>query len=436
MRGFSLFLHVLPHSLYAPLTGYLTDYLLGRAPMTKRRRTKGSGSIYVRKDGRVVGQYEVNGKQRYIYGASKQKVAAKLAKAIADRDNGLVYDSEKLSTAQHLDNWLQATRDTVRIGTWKQYETIVRLHIKPTLGRIRLNKLNPLQVQTLYRERLDAGLSARRVRYVHVTIHKALKDAVRWQLIPRNVADAVAPPRPSNPEINPLNAQQTKTLLTAAEGDRLYALYVLAVTTGMRIGEMFGLKWSDVDLGRGTLQVRRTVAADGAINPPKTARSRRTIRLTKLAIRALRQHEQKAEWVFASAAGTPIGICNFHKNSWKPLLKRAGLPHKRAHDLRHTAATLMLSRGVPVKVVSEMLGHANVSTTLSIYLTFSRQCRTMRRESWTTFWEVSDALGAVLSGSVGAGNVSPIVPCSMFAPRRCSACRALVQNGYASVNVR
>lgn len=156
-------------------------------------------------------------------------------------------------------------------------------------------------------------------------------------------------------------------LLAAASGDRLEALYVLAVTTGMRIGEMFGLKWSDVDLEVGTVQVRRTVAADGAINPPKTNSSKRTIRLSKLASLALRRHPRTAEWVFPSAAGTPIGICNFHKNSWKRLLKRAGLPPTRFHDLRHAAATLMLSRGVPVKVVSEMLGHADVSTTLSIY---------------------------------------------------------------------
>jgi integrase len=256
--------------------------------MTKRR-IKGSGSIYVRKDGRIVGQYEVNGKQRYLYGTTKQDVAAKLTKAIADRDIRLVYDSENLTTAQYLDNWLQATKDTVRLGTWKQYEMIVRLHIKPTLGRVRLDKLNPIQVQTLYRERLDAGLSPRRVQYIHVTIHKALRDAVRWQLVPRNVADAVTPPRSIKKEITPLSTKQVKVLLAAARGDRLEALYVLAVTTGMRIGEMFGLKWTDVDLEAGTLQVRRTVAADGAVTPPKTTGSRRTIRLSKLAIHTLRK---------------------------------------------------------------------------------------------------------------------------------------------------
>jgi integrase len=312
-----------------------------------------------------VGQYEVNGKTRYIYGKDETEVANRVAEAIKNRDSGI--DSENMTVGGYLDRWLTAIRDTIRVGTWKQYEMIVRLHIKPSLGSVRLEKLNALQVQSFYRERLDAGLSPRRVQYVHVTVRKALKDAVRWRLVPYNVADAVTPPRPTKPEITPLTAEQVKMLLAAARGRKLEALYIVAVTTGMRIGEMFGLKWSDVDLEAGVLRVRRTAAADGTVNAPKTSSSKRTVRLSGLAIRALSGHPRTAEWVFASAAGTPIGICNFHKNSWRPLLTRAGIPHRRVHDLRHTAATLMLSRGVPVKVVSEMLGHADVSTTLSIY---------------------------------------------------------------------
>jgi integrase len=241
----------------------------------KRRRTKGTGSVYTRKDGRVVGEYDVNGKTRYIYGRDEGEVAERVARAIKNRDAGI--DSENMTVAGYMDRWLTAIRDTVRVGTWKQYEMIVRLHIKPTLGNTKLEKLNALQIQSFYRERLDAGVSARRVQYAHVTIHKSLKDAVRWRLVPFNVADAVTPPRPNKPEIMPLSADQVKVLLAAARGDRLEALYILAVTTGMRIGEMFGLKWSDVDLEAGTVQVRRTVAADGTINPLKSSSGRRTI---------------------------------------------------------------------------------------------------------------------------------------------------------------
>jgi integrase len=164
-----------------------------------------------------------------------------------------------------------------------------------------------------------------------------------------------------------------RTLLDAARGDRLEALYVLAITTGMRQGELLGLQWRDIDLDAGTLCVNRSVY-DGAISPPKSSAGRRTIRLSKLAIAALRQHrlstakQRMSEWVFPSARGTTIGHQNLHNRSWKPLLKRAGLPHStRFHDLRHSCISLLLARDVAIKVVSELAGHADVSITLSVY---------------------------------------------------------------------
>lgn len=345
------------------------------------RRASGEGSVYRRADGRWCGQYVVESadgstKRRYVYGKTKGEASARLREAMAARDAGISHEGANLALGEYLDRWLEGIRDTVRDGTYKQYEQCVRLHLKPTLGGVRLGKLDALRLQALYRAKLDAGLSARRVRYVHVTVHKALKDAVRWRLVPHNAAAAATPPRVVRPEISPLDREQVGALLRAAEADPLEALYVVAVTTGMRIGEIFGLKWRDLDLdlADGTLRVRRTVFS-GAVNPPKTASGRRTIRLSGLALDALKRHGERrserrgreGDWVFASAAGTSIDICNFHKASWKPLLRRAGLPHARVHDLRHTAATLLLGRGVPVKVVSEMLGHADVSTTLSIY---------------------------------------------------------------------
>jgi integrase len=186
-------------------------------------------------------------------------------------------------------------------------------------------------------------------------------------------AEATTPPRPVRKEIKPLSREQARALLEAAKGDALHAFYVLAVTTGMRNGELLGLQWRDVDLDASTLQVRRTVF-NGVVSPPKTAAGNRTIRLTGLAGAALREHrlarakERISGWVFPSRAGTPLSVHNVHNRSWKPLLGRAGLPAStRMHDLRHTCATLLLSRGVPVKVVSEMLGHASVSITLGTY---------------------------------------------------------------------
>jgi integrase len=164
-----------------------------------------------------------------------------------------------------------------------------------------------------------------------------------------------------------------RSLLVAAKGDKLEALYVLAITTGMRQGELLGLMWKDIDLNARTLKVNRSVY-DGVISPPKTSAGRRTIRLSKLAIAALKQHKINAaklrisEWVFPNANGKTIGYQNLHNRSWKPLLRKAGLPHSiRFHDLRHSCISLLLARAVPVKVVSEMAGHADVSITLSAY---------------------------------------------------------------------
>jgi integrase len=337
--------------------------------MTKRRG-RDEGSIYRRKDGRWVAQYEANGKRRYIYGKTRKDVAQKLIKAIANREMGIVYDSQSLTVARYLDRWLDTVKDGVRTSSFRRYENMVRLHIKPHLGSVRLDKLNTLQLQDLYLDKLDEGLSARTVRYVHVTLNKALKDAVRWELVPRNVAQAAKPPRQHKKEITPLNKEQIKALFKAADGDALYALYVLAVTTGMRQGELLGLKRDDVDLVAGTLQVRRTVY-NGKVGAPKTSSGRRTIKLAQLAIRALTEHleaEKGSEWLFPNGKGTPISCQNLHNRSWKPLLTKAGLPRTtRFHDLRHTSATLLLMQNVNPKIVSEMLGHADVTITLNTY---------------------------------------------------------------------
>jgi integrase len=191
-----------------------------------------------------------------------------------------------------------------------------------------------------------------------------LKDAVRLQLLSRIMADAAIPPRPVKREIVPLEHEQMWALLDATRGDRREVLYILAITTGLRQGELRGLQWRDIDLDAGTLRVNRSVY-DGVISPPESSAVRRTA--------ALRQHrlstakQRTCEWV-PNSRGTTIGHQNLHNRSWKPLLKRAGLPHStRFHDLRHSCISLLLARGVPIKIVSELAGHADVSITLSVY---------------------------------------------------------------------
>jgi integrase len=265
-----------------------------------------------------VGEYvDANGKRRYVSGKTKTEVRAKLRKLLADRDEGIAYDSENLTVGAYLLRWLEAMKGTVKERTWERHEQVARLHLGPTLGNVRLERLNALQVQAVYGRELEAGMSPRSVEIVDATLHKSLKQAVGWTLIPRNVAEAATPPRPVGREITSLSREQARALLAAARGEPLYAFYVLAVTTGMRNGELLALQWKDVDLEDLTLRVRRSVF-NGVVSPPKTEAGSRTIRLTRMAVVALKEHRLAtaqhciSEWVFPSprtmvqcASGTP-----------------------------------------------------------------------------------------------------------------------------------
>lgn len=335
------------------------------------RRGNGEGSIYRRKDGLWVSQYSVQTglgkKTKYIYGKTRKEVATKLTTAIAERDAGVVFDSGSLRVGNYLDRWLDSVRDTVKDRTWQRHEEVMRLHLKPPLGKVRLDRLNAVQIQSLYRAKLNSGLSSRTVQIIHTTLRKALKQAVRWQLVPHNVAETVDPPRSPKKEIRPLSNEQVKVLLEAAEETKLYALYILAVTTGMRQGELLALRWNDLDFVTESLQIRRTIFG-GKISAPKTSNSKRSIRLTQPAIQALQRHQRQGEWIFSTRVGTPISCHNLHNRCWKPLLQKAGLPlDTRFHDLRHTFATLLLTKGVHPKIVQEMLGHSTISITLDTY---------------------------------------------------------------------
>jgi integrase len=354
------------------------------------KRGNGEGSISRRKDGLYMARYTVQTadgpKRRTIYGKkgeSREDVAAKLTKAMADRDGGITYDAGKLTVEEHLRRWLSdSVRDTVRQRTYERYESIVRVHLIPAIGRIKLKTLTPAHVRALYRAKLDAGLAPRSVLHIHRTLSKALKQATDDGLIPRNAAGLVKPPRPRREEIQPLDSEQVRALFETARGDRLEALYVVAVTTGMRRGELQGLKWEDLDLEAGTLQVRRTLSEPKGgwiFEAPKSGKGR-SIRLTRRAMSALREHRKRqleermgkaGLWsdhglVFPSAIGTPISGGNLNR-SFKVLLKRADLPAVRFHDLRHTCATLLLRQGVNPKFVQELLGHADISLTLNVY---------------------------------------------------------------------
>lgn len=349
------------------------------------KRANSEGSIARRKDGLWEARISLEGgKRKSFYAKTRQEAARKLAEAVRTRDKRLPVVGDGQSVGQYLVTWLEVTKASIRPRTWKRYEQFVRVHLVPILGTIGMTKLTAHQVQMLYARKLEEGLSSTTVHHLHQVLHRALDAALRLDLVARNVCELVDPPRMRHHEMTTLSEDQAHVLLSAAAGDRFEVLYVLALATGMRQGELLALRWRDVDLDGGSLQVRATLqyTVDGYVfSEPKTALSRRRIALSKTAIEALKQHciaqaqerlklgpaWEDRDLVFPNTIGKPMDGIHLLQRSFYPLLKKAGLPRMRFHDLRHTAATLLLGRGINPKIVSEMLGHSQIGITLGLY---------------------------------------------------------------------
>jgi integrase len=343
----------------------------------KKSKGNGQGSVYPRKntEGKIVGYlgayYSPDGKRRYVSAKSKSECERKLRAAMVDADKGLVFDAGKITVGQYLNNWLSGIKGTVRQRTWERYEQFVRVHLVPAFGGIKLSALTRAHLKTLYASKID--LSPTTIRHLHAAIHKALDEAVADNLIPRNVATNIKLPKMRKKEIHPLNPDQAKAFLEAARGDRYEALYVLAIHYGLRRGELLGLKWSD--LQGSTLQVRRTMSETriGRIEEETKNGKGRRIELSEKALDALRNHRRQqvrvkdSEYIFPSTTGTPTNSSNLMYRSFKPTLKRAGLPQIRFHDLRHTCATIRFMKGQHPKRVQELLGHASIAMTMYTY---------------------------------------------------------------------
>lgn len=356
------------------------------------KRPNGEGTIYKRSDGYWAAQAKLpDGKRKTVYAKTQQEVRRKLTAILRALDTDMpVQRDERMRLDDFLSDWLARVKPSIKPLTWARYQELVR-HIPPTLGRGALIKVTPAQIERLYADKLASGLSSTTVHHLHSVLHHALGDAVRKGLVARNICDLVDAPKPRRPQVEALTVEQARALLAAAAGDRMEALYVLALTTGMRQGEMLALHWADVDLDAGMLQVRGTLhrvpgvsvseKSGLVISDPKTAHSRRPVRLSTIAVQALRRHRaRQAEerlalgeaWddhdlVFCNSIGRPYEARSVIRNSYAPLLKRAGIPHIKFHALRHSAATLLLSQGIHPKIVAEMLGHTTISMTLDIY---------------------------------------------------------------------
>jgi len=297
----------------------------------------------------------------------------------------------RLTLAQYLEDWLAHKASTVSRTTWLSYAGIVRSHIIPALGHLPLTALTPLHVQHWLQQQLASGradgrgegLSHRTVQYSHAILFRALRHAARLQLVTRNAAEAVQPPSLQRREFPVLDTGVAVRLLDAARGTRLYVPVFLAVSTGLRRGEILGLRWSDVDLGRCTAEIRQTLIAVGsrwAFAQPKTSRARRRVALPASTVTALRVHRQEQDGhrrqLGPAYRGHDLVVCLADGRPWDPrtfahgferLIARAGAGHLRFHDLRHLHATVLLRQGVHPKVVADRLGHSQIRVTLDTY---------------------------------------------------------------------
>lgn len=352
--------------------------------MASKKRGNNEGSISQYREGRWVARITLpDGTRRAAYAKTREEAADKLTDLLHRRAMGILEPASRVTFGDFAARWLEANRSTVRLTTWATYERYLRIHVVPRIGRIPVKLLTPLDLQRLYADLLADGLKPMSVKHVHAILHRLLRQAVRWDVALRNVADLVDPPRAARTEMMTLSRDEVLQLLAAAAPDRLEAVYVLAATTGMRRGEILALRWKDVDLARGRLAVVGTLQREGGLQVAdvKTARSRRPVMLPRVAVEALRRRQllqveerraageqwKEGDFVFSTSVGGPIEPGNLLRRSFEPLLRRAGLPRIRFHDLRHTAATLMLSDGIHPKVASEVLGHSTVAITLDLY---------------------------------------------------------------------
>jgi len=361
-----------------------------------RRTTGGSVRHHATRDlweARYVG---ADGRRHSLYRSTEKAAQEALRHALSDADNGIRPVSQQLTVAAFLDDWLTASvRQRVRSRTADSYANTVRLYIVPALGRFPLAKLQPQHVGRMLADLSARGdLSPTTVRYVYSVLRTALGYALRQGAVVRNVATLVDPPPRSQPEMQPLTREQVRMLLTGVRGDPREALYVAALGTGLRQGELLALRWSDVDLIRGDLTVRHTLGRfTRQPEPTKTPRSRRTLRLPQQVVMALTAHRERqavvplSGLIFTTSAGTPLHQTNVTLGLQRTL-RRLGLPQRRFHDLRHTFATLALEAGEGLDAVSRALGHTSVATTADIY------------GHWTPVMaqRLADRMDAVLSG--------------------------------------
>ena len=367
-----------------------------------KKRGAGEGSIYEEAPGKWVASVPAgyafkDGKRRRVRkkfsAPTRREVQDKLTVALRSKQTGYDIAPQHQTVAQFLNYWL----DSVLPGATKPktktfYRYITKTHLIPAIGQIRIQKLGPQHVQALLNDKLTSisertgkKLSPRSVRHIHRTLCTALETAMKYGIVQRNAATLVDPPRAPKAEMKFLSVDQARAVLAAAAAEPLYALYVTILSLGLRLGEALGLGWDDVDLRKGQIRIRRALQrVDGAMTllEPKMDKHR-TIELPAVAITALREHQSRqrharewcgSEWkgnpwnlAFTSSMGTPLDERSVLRRFQERILKTAGVPKMRIHDLRHSAVAILLAQGVNARSICEMLGHSSVAFTLQVY---------------------------------------------------------------------
>lgn len=341
------------------------------------RRSSGEGTIGKRKDGTYFAAIQVEGKRKWVYGKTRKEVADKLAAAKTKLDAGADLSKEQTTVEVFLKRWMeQIIEPRSKLKTIKGYWHIIDLHLIPSIGKVPLGGLKPERVQALLGELRQKGLKPRSVRNVRAVLRQALNWAIKWGYVQVNVATLVELPRIEKPELEPLTIEEVRRFLASVKGHPREALYALAVNLGMRQGELLALYHDDIDLSRRRLRVSGSmVYLRGTLHrqTPKTAASERTLPIPTSVVPVLQAHlarQREAHpdcpYIFSTDDGQPVMpyVLLFE---FRSLLKAAGLKKVRFHDLRHTAATLLLADGVPVRTVAGILGHANAALTLNVY---------------------------------------------------------------------
>ncbi len=347
------------------------------------QRSKGTYSIKI-----SLGKDPTTGKyksQWFTVKGSKRDTEKRLSEILHQLDTGTFMKPGKTTVAEYLQRWLvDYGKPNLSPRSYERYESIVRVHLLPSLGNISLVQLRPEYIQRHYNNMLKAGLSARTIRYHHVVLHKALQTAIKWGLLVRNVADGVDVPHAHSKEIQTWQEHELSQFLNAARDTAYYALFYTALFTGMRRSELLALRWQDIDLILGQISVCRGLhhLKDGSyiFTQLKSVKSYRTIALSPSAIITLQEHWEKQvsqaamlglsissdSLVFSTFDGKPLRP-NTISRAWHNLAAKAGVRVIRFHDARHTHASIMLKQGIHPKIVQERLGHSTISITLDTY---------------------------------------------------------------------